>query len=230
MLMTLSLLIHVSGGSVGLLAGATALITKKGSTTHKQAGKLYVPAMIIMAISGVYVAFMASKNISVLAGMLCLYLVVSGWLSVKPDKKKLFIYNPIIISLGLLVSLFGTYLCRQALNGITDSLQTYWGTYSVPAPIYFVFTSLAFVGVAGDIKHIFKGALIGKYRIARHLWRMCIPLYIGASSLFTGQVQIFPEILRGSIVLSFPHYLVLLTMLYWLGKTLINNEPLSGQA
>jgi len=220
MAMTLDLLVHVSGGSVALIAGAVGLISKKGSLLHRQAGKLFVLSMFIMAITGASIAYFTSVYISVLAGSLSLYLVLSAWITGIRRSAKTRYYEASIFSFGLLVLSLGLYLSWRAYHGVTDILPE----YTIPAGVYYVFTLFVLLGVIGDIIVLIKGGASGKYRIARHLWRMCIPLYIAAGSLFDGQRDIFPAALQDSFYLEIPAYLVFLTMLFWLAKLWIPSK------
>jgi len=172
-----------------------------------------------MAITGAFIAHSSLVFISVLAGVLSLYLVLSGWITVrKPDPKTL-MYNRLILVLGIAVLIFGIYLSLRAYNGMTDKIED----FIAPAFVYYLFTLFALLGVIGDILILFKGCAVGKYRIARHVWRMCIPFYIAASSLFDGQQDIFPTAWQGTIYLGIPPYLIMLTMLFWLFKLGLTN-------
>jgi len=220
MSITLDLMAHISGGSVALIAGAVGLISKKGSLLHRQAGKLFVLSMLTMAITGASIAYFASVYISVLAGSLSLYLVLSAWITGLKRNPKTHYYEASIFAFGLLVLSLGFYLSWRAYNGVTDILPD----YTIPAGVYYVFTLFVLLGVVGDIIVLIKGGVSGKYRIARHLWRMCIPLYIAASSLFDGQRDIFPAALQESFYLDIPAYLVFLSMLYYLAKVWIPSK------
>ena len=57
-------------------------------------------------------------------------------------------------------------------------------------------------------------------RIARHLWRMCLALWIATASFFLGQSDEFPEALRIMPLLCTPVLLVMLFMIYWLVRVL----------
>ena len=214
MSMTLELLIHISAGSVALVTGAIGLISKKGNLAHRQAGKLFVLSMVIMAIAGAFIAYSSLVFISVLAGTLCLYLVLSGWMTVRKPNPKTPLQSRFILALGIAVLIFGMYLSFRAYNGMTDNI----GDFKAPAFVYYLFTFFALLGVIGDIFVLFRGRVVGKYKIARHVWRMCIPFYIAATSLFDGQQDIFPLAWQGTFYLSLPSYLIMLTMLFWLLK------------
>ena len=84
-----------------------------------------------------------------------------------------------------------------------------------PTLLYIIFGAVALLGTLGDIRVLTRG-IQGAHRIARHLWRMCVALFLAAISLFIGQSQVFPEPLRNSGLLPIPVLLVLLLMFYWL--------------
>jgi hypothetical protein len=85
-----------------------------------------------------------------------------------------------------------------------------------------IFGAIALLGAALDLRMVRRGGLRGGERIARHLWRMGVTLYIAASSLFLGQEQAFPEAVRGAGVLVLPGLLVALTTGVYLVRTLVS--------
>jgi hypothetical protein len=91
-------------------------------------------------------------------------------------------------------------------------------TDGAPAAAPFVFAAIAALAAAGDLRLCLAGRLPARTRTARHLWRMCLALFIAAGSLFLGQPQVFPPALRGSIVLVLPEVAVLALMLFWLAR------------
>jgi len=50
------LLLHVTGGSVAMAAGAVALVTRKGENVHRIAGTVFFLDMLVMAGVGAAVA------------------------------------------------------------------------------------------------------------------------------------------------------------------------------
>ena len=67
----------------------------------------------------------------------------------------------------------------EAANSQTGSKDGY------PAAVYFFFGSVALFSAALDVRMIVRGGVFGAHRIARHLWRMCFALLIGATSQFS---------------------------------------------
>lgn len=223
MTMTFELVIHISAGTVGLISGTIALLTQKGGANHRLAGKLYFVSMVIMALTGLHIAYLAPVYITVLAAALTFYLVATSWLTVRREEGSSGLLEIAGFMLGILVSTLGLFLSWRAHNGVVDMI----GQYAVPAAIYFVFTAVAILATVTDLKLIIKKGIHGKHRILRHLWRMCVPLYIAASSFFVGQEQVFPEVLQSSPYLMIPQFAVLAAMLYWLAKVRFWGKPTS---
>jgi hypothetical protein len=113
----------------------------------------------------------------------------------------------VAVTLGLVVS--GVLALRSEAGS----------AYGFAAEEYFLLAVMAGIGPIGDIRLYRRGGLVGRERLARHLWRMCLGLFIAAGSLFTGPGErAFPFALRESGLLSLPELLIALTMLFWLVK------------
>src|SRR5947209_19402108 len=73
------LLCHICAGTVGLLAGAMTLAVRKGSDRHRLIGNIFVVAMLILGVTGAYIAYVKPAVISVVVGLLTCYLVATAW-------------------------------------------------------------------------------------------------------------------------------------------------------
>src|SRR5438105_2621323 len=83
--MTVPVMIHVAAGGVGILSGAVALYAKKGATLHRRSGRLFVYAMLTMALMGAGIAAVKGQRANVIAGLLTTYLVVTALITVLPS-------------------------------------------------------------------------------------------------------------------------------------------------
>src|SRR4029453_9740611 len=99
---------------------------------------------------------------------------------------------------------------REAASTETGSKDGY------PAAAYFIFGSLALLLAAGDVRMLLQGGVAGTRRIARHLFRMCLAMFVAAGSFFLGQKQVFPKALHRPFLLSAPVILIVLLILFWL--------------
>ena len=207
------LYLHVGAGSVGLLSGAAALVFRKGSPLHRLAGKTFVVSMLIMSSIGASVApFLPTpERASVLAGVLTFYLVLTSWAAVKrrPGRFGPFDFGSLVISLAITAA--GAYFIWLASQSPTGNLD------SQPAGAFFLIVFIASVAAVGDLSLILQRGVRGATRLARHLWRMSMALFIAANSLFLGQSQVLPKALQDSAWLFVPAILILTLLLFWLG-------------
>ena len=80
---------------------------------------------------------------------------------------------------------------------------------------------LGISGGIGDFKTLRKGTLRGAPRLARHLWRMCMAMFIATASFFSIRARvaaIFPAPLTAPLARALPVVLVLVVMFYWLWR------------
>lgn len=217
--MTILMFFHVLSGTLSVLAGTTALLTSKGSVTHRAAGNLFVVSMLIMASAGSAIAFQLPQMITFIAGLFTCYLVITAWLTVNtaPGITR---YLNILMLIGAmaitLLAFFSGHLASENPQGTLDGFS---------AEPYFFFGALALLAAILDAVCLYGGGPKGKHRIARHLWRMCFALYIAMGSLFTGPgAQTFPQSLQGNWVLTLPENAVIIAMVIWLAIVLSANK------
>ena len=209
------LYLHIGAGSVGILAGTAAFVFRKGTDLHRLIGKIFVASMLIMSAIGAVVApFLPTpERASVIAGILTFYLVLSSWMAVKrkPGQIGRFDYGLLLTSLSVTAAgAFFFWLAMQNPRGMLDGQ---------PGAAFVMFMIIGSLAAVGDLRLILKRGVTGATRLARHLWRMTIALFIAANSLFLGQPQVFPKAVQKSGLLMVPALLILALLLYWLGAT-----------
>lgn len=207
------LYLHIGTGGVGILAGTAAFVFRKGTPLHRLIGKIFVISMLIMSAIGATVApFLPTpERASVVAGVLTFYLVLSSWTAVrrKPGQIGFFDYGLLLTSLG--VTAAGTIFFWLAMQNPRGKLD------GQPGAAFVMFMVIGSVAAVGDLRMILKRGATGANRLARHLWRMTIALFIAANSLFLGQPQVFPKAVQESGLLGVPALLILGLLLFWLG-------------
>ena len=211
------LLVHIVAGLSAIVAGTVALSAAKGGELHRKSGTVFVVTMAVMASLGAYAAstklHISFQKFNVMAGLFTLYLVATALLTVRPHADKRWIdYVALAVASGIAIFSLG-----MATIGILGSAKFSWFP-TVPAVI---FGTVALLAAIGDVRMLRAGgALQGKHRIARHLWRMCVAMFIATGSFFMGQAKVFPEEIRILPLLATPLILVLVTMFYWWARVL----------
>ncbi len=205
------LYLHIGGGGVGLVSGAAALYFRKGSTPHRIAGNFFFVSMLIMSGIGATVSPFLPDRISSVAGLVTFYLVLTSWVTVRRKENSTGGFEIGAMIIALAAAATGVVFAQIAANSPTGLLDQ-----QPPGPGYLM-AGIAGIGAFFDLTVILRGGIAGAQRIARHLWRMCVALFIASASLFFGQPQVFPEPLRDSLILAVPVLAPIILMLFWLG-------------
>ncbi len=220
--------IHVIAGGLGLASGFVALYATKGATLHRRAGMVFVIAMLGMTTSGGLLAALrgAAPALNLPAALVSAYLVVTGLTAVRPPAvgaRTLAIGGMILaLAVGIVSLRFG--LEAVALGGSRKGM---------PAFPFFLFAGIALLGSALDLRAIRSGPPKGRARLVRHLWRMCVALFIAALSFFLGQADVIPKPIRIPALLAMPVLAVPVTMSYWLWRVRrrpVGPNPMSAVA
>jgi uncharacterized membrane protein len=198
--------LHILGGLFALLFGYTALYATKGATLHRKSGMGFVMAMVVMSLTGAFIASLKPDRGSIIAGLLTFYFVITGLLTVVqvPGQKRL---ERIAMVWAFVVGLFaiwaGWWLAQRGRPEAAPML---------------IFSAMAIGGAFGDWKMLRAGGIEGKPRIKRHLWRLCFAMWVAAASFFWGPPNRVPEIIRIPALLPIPVLTPIVVMLFWLWR------------
>lgn len=208
----LILFLHIAGGTVGIISGAIALLSRKGGRSHRIAGTVFLVSMLIMATIGAAASpFLPVPSMpNVAAGILTLYLVATGWMAIKQEDGRIGRFEKGGLAVALGVVALGLTFILMAMNSPTGRIG------KTPPQAFYVFVFVGAIAAAGDLMMILRGGLAGSSRIARHLWRMSAALTIASGSFFLGQQRVMPAYMQGSPWLFVPVFAPLLLMIFWL--------------
>jgi len=205
-------LIHVLAGLSALIAGAVALYALKGGKLHRQAGILFVYAMLVMSSTGAVMSVVHLNVGNVMAGVLTFYLVLTALLAVRRPTLEFQRIDAVAMLAALTVGLTALTLGVAAVRSATGKMQ------GIPPPVYFMFGTVAALATLGDLRVMRSWGTQGGFRIKRHLWRMCFAMFIATASFFLGPSQRLPAFLRGSPLRPIPVLIVLAAMFFWLAR------------
>jgi uncharacterized membrane protein len=210
---------HIGGGTVGMVSGAVAITARKGGRVHRAAGNIFFAGMLALSVVGFVVAPMLNDRVSTIAGLLTFYLVVTAWLTARRPPGTLSRWEVAAALIPLAALAMGaTFIHMASLSpdGMVDGQ---------PPQANYMFSIVGAFALAGDAHLIARRGLTGAARITRHLWRMCVSLFIATGSFFLGQQQMLPKAWHGSPALFIPVLAPLLLMLFWLGHTWWKARP-----
>jgi len=215
--------LHILAGLIALAAGALAMATAKGSTLHRGSGRCFVVAMLTMTTSAIIMAeFFRPNRVNVMAGVLTFYLVATAVLAVRRSVEQSFGLLAASMLLALATGAYAFALAAEAMGG------GHHGIDGIPPQPLIMFGTIGLLGGLLDARLLWARSIAGVHRLARHLWRMELAMFVAAASLFLGQARHFPEPLRRSGLLTVPVVLVLLHLVYWLARLLIKRRNMIG--
>lgn len=203
------LFLHISGGILGLLFGAAAMIYRKGSRGHKLAGDVFVISMLTMGVCGSILGAMKHQVGNVFGGMLTFYMITTAWLA---GRRRTGISKLDWAALALALVIGSSTIAM----GVGVVRGTYQQQAGVPIAMNFIMGSIPLLAAAGDLRMLLRGGISGTARLSRHLWRMCFGWFIATGSFFLGQQQVFPASWRGSLLWFVPALMPLALLIFWL--------------
>jgi hypothetical protein len=175
-----TLILHICGGSLGLLSGTAAMVFRKGSPRHVLAGRVFVASMMFMGVFAVYLASVRHQPNNIGGGILTVYLIATAWLTARRRDGETSRFDWIVLLIPLTLGIFTWITGINVVHSGANSVD------GVPVGMTFFMGSVMLLAAAGDVRMLVGGGVAGAKRIARHLWRMCFGLFIAAGSFFMG--------------------------------------------
>ncbi|MDP1979369.1 hypothetical protein [Undibacterium sp.] len=217
--------IHIIAGLIAISSGAIAMFAAKGSPLHRKTGTMFTVSMLVMTASAAIISlFLRTDHVTGVAALFTAYLVCTSWLVTKRTVQE----NRVVLNgFAFAAAMLGVYALSLWFHFLKD--PTTLITKNSPPQTLMVFGALSLLCSALDFRMLWTGQIAGAHRLVRHLWRMCFAMLIATASFFTGQMQVFPKIVRQSTllgipILAVPVLLVLVVMLYWMGRTLARRK------
>lgn len=204
---------HIGGGAVGLLSGLVAIAAPKGRRVHRTAGAVFLLSMFVTYLIGAGVApfLETGQRPNFVAGVMALYLLITGWLAAKQRVEicaGLVHYAGLAFALGLVaMGAVFAWMGSQSETGTVDGS---------PPQAFILFMVAGGVAAAGELHVILRKSIRGAARTARHLWRMCFSMFIASGSLFFGQPQVFPQWFHDTTLPIWLGFAPLFAMAVWL--------------
>lgn len=213
------LVVHIGSGAVAILSGAGALATRKGGALHRRFGMVFFVAMLSMSVAASVLAAVAVQRgylgqvANVFAGLFAFYLVGTGWFTVRRPAGSTGRIDFIGLAAVLVIACVAAFWLLPMTLGPKGSAR------GVPVSAPIILAAVATLLAALDLKVLLRRGVTGVSRITRHLWRMCLGLFIASGSFFIGQQADMPAGIQGSPILLLLGLAPLIAMVFWGTKT-----------
>lgn len=201
------LFLHIAGGTVGMVSGATAMLAKKGRRLHRTAGTVFTVAMLVMAGIGAAVAPFLNEDqwTNTTAAVFTLYLVTTARAAGKrrDGETGRFERTAMFVPVGI-IAMAGSLAAFSAGRAPAENFTTVYAIAAISA-----------LAAAGDLNQIRHGGLSGASRTSRHIWRMSLALFVALGSFFFGQQKFLPEAIRGTLIPAIPVLSMAALGIFW---------------
>ena len=212
--------IHIAAGGLAIVLGAVALSVKKGGTTHRRSGQLFVFAMLVMGATASTLGFRNSPtDPNVFAGFMTAYFVGTALTTVRPVSSWTRAINVVALTVAVVLALGSIVGGVRGVN--TPGLSPGGVPFRTIGVMSLVIATVLTLAAAGDVRIMRFGMPRGRPRLARHLWRMCFALFIAAGSFFSIRERvatILPEPFTTGPMRTLPFLLLFGAMFYWLWR------------
>jgi uncharacterized membrane protein len=208
-----ALVTHIGGASLGIASGFVALLATKGRPLHRAAGNVFFGSMLAMSAVAAVVAPMLPDRLSGLVGVFTFYLTLTAWTVVRRPagsvgrvERGAGFAALAIAAVALTLGVIGSQQPKGLLDG-------------QPSQMGFILALIATGAALADFSVVRRAGVVGPPRTARHLWRMCLALFIATGSAVAQPrvVALIPHaISRSGLLLFTPALSVLALMVFWL--------------
>lgn len=162
---SLFLILHIAGGSVGLLSGSINLLMKKGGNRHRIIGKIFVYSMLIASFSSLVLSALHLNHFLFTVGIFTLYMVGTGnrYIYLKMLGKS---QKPKFLDWSLTIAMLLSVVFFMILGGWLLSNSTYFGL------VYLAFGLFGIRFVKEDLDNYRGKFRFKNYWLIAHLSRM----------------------------------------------------------
>ncbi|CAA0108800.1 Uncharacterised protein [Halioglobus japonicus] len=202
-------LVHTPAGTVGLIAAAVALFSKKGAALHRKAGTYFTVSMLVMLIAGLVAGLLIGSPGDMLLSAVVMYTVFTAWLTVHHKVNGTGFLEQVALAWIVAVAMAAFFLNAVWREAGTQNIYLFWVGFAV-------FCAL------GDLRNLYRAGLSGIQRVIRHVWRLGFSLIWTVLALtdkivktLGSNVKELPEEQLLYIV-GIPTILMLLLILFWI--------------
>lgn len=186
-LFNLLLILHILGGSAGLISGTIAASVKKGSKSHLLSGKIFFWGMFIASFSALILSRIPEHESLFLfaVGGFTLYMILSGYRIVllkRKSKDQEQGFSPIDYLITLFGLSFAVFLLIQSVKGILQG-----NTFSI-VPGVFGLICMSYVLL--DIRLVIGNSTVKQSWMYNHIVRMMGAMIASYTAFLVVNVQI----------------------------------------
>lgn len=171
------LILHITGGSIGLLCGTISIVRKKGDKIHKITGRFFYYGMLATGISSLLLALIHPNYFLLILGIFTIYMIGTGQRVLQLKTMTGGEQKPSFIDYFFTYSMM---IASVAFMGLGIYELIHKNTFGV---VFLVFWFLSLRMIKKDIQYYKGKATYKNYWLTTHLQRMA-GAYTAAATAF----------------------------------------------
>lgn len=215
----LFLILHIIGGSLGLLTGLFNILRTKGDKIHKLVGKVFYYSMFTAGVSSLVLSVLHPNYFLFMVGVFTLYMIITGtrYLALKGNNTK-----PASIDWAVTVAML---IAGVVFSGI-GIWQLVGGNFFGLVFLTFGFFGLRFART--DLKNYKGESAIKNFWLIGHLQRMTGGFIAALTAFLVVNAKYLPEQVPGYLYWLLPTILLTPVIVRWSRKMEVKKKPASA--
>ncbi|RIW14116.1 hypothetical protein D0X99_15045 [Algoriphagus lacus] len=194
----LLLLLHIVGGSIGLLCGILVFILKKGTKTHANLGKLFIFGMLLSGVTAQVMAILHPNTFLFMVGVFTIYLVGTGARAIFTKSSRSIHSIDRFLQFGMVLA--GLALIYLGIAGVMGG-----NNFGI---VYIVFASIGLLMAVQDIRSASKHSHDKKAYVRKHLQRLGGGFIASATAFLVVNLRELPDWLPVWVLWLIPTLLI----------------------
>lgn len=212
------LILHIVGGTIGLLTGLINIIRKKGDKPHKLVGRMFYYSMLTAGGSSLVLSNLHPSLFLFMVGVFTLYMVVSGQRYLKHKQEVSHADKQIDWAVTLFMLLAGLLFIGIGISGVVR--ENYFGI------VYIVFGGLGLLFVRQDYYNFRGKSILRNYWQVGHLQRMTGAFIASLTAFLVVNSKYIPDIFPGFLYWILPTIILTPLIIKWSRKNEVRKSTL----
>lgn len=211
------LVIHVIGGSIGLLTGILNMIAEKGNSKHKTIGKIFSFSMLSAGISSLVLSTIHPSLFMFMVGIFTIYMVGTGnrYLHLKMLNNN---QKPKLIDWTLTITMMLSGILFIVLGTLNLLKSNYFGV------VFITFGFLGMLFVRHDFKNYTGKSHLLNYWLSEHLQRMIGAFIASTTAFLVVNAKYLPSTIPIVVYWLLPTLLFTPLIIIWARKLEVNKR------
>lgn len=219
---TLVSMLHFVVGCAAVASGFAALALRKGATSHRATGAVFLIAMTLLTASGLWMSLSRGILFTMFLSGIAFHTFFTGWGAAalaRPVGRLVTRASPYLSGTITIGALLGGAIAAKAPRGVLNDL---------PSAAFVIVAIAALIICVSDIVFTNAASPSDQRRIARHAWRLGFSMFLATGIFFFGNNHVLPAALRTPLFLATPVVTVIVWTFYHLLRTRFAREVALG--